>query len=88
MTAGLTGRVTLAAKYSSEYNTGSDLDPAKSQPGFWLVDGRVALARDDAWSVELWGRNLFDQDYRQVAFGARFRPAPWAPSWARPARWA
>ena len=71
--AGLTGRVTLAAKYSSEYNTGSDLDPAKSQPGFWLVDGRVALARDDAWSVELWGRNLFDQDYRQVAFGAPFQ---------------
>lgn len=71
--AGLTGRLTLAAKYSSEYNTGSDLDPAKSQPGFWLVDGRVALARDDAWSVELWGRNLFDQDYRQVAFGAPFQ---------------
>lgn len=71
--AGLTGRVTLAAKYSSEYNTGSDLDPAKSQPGFWLVDGRVALASDEAWSVELWGRNLFDQDYRQVAFGAPFQ---------------
>ena len=71
--AGLTGRVTLAAKYSSEYNTGSDLDPAKSQPGFWLVDGRVALAKDEAWSVELWGRNLFDQDYRQVAFGAPFQ---------------
>ena len=71
--AGLTGRVTLAAKYSSEYNTGSDLDPAKSQPGFWLVDGRVALAREDAWSVELWGKNLFDQDYRQVAFGAPFQ---------------
>ncbi|MNQ36918.1 Pesticin receptor precursor [compost metagenome] len=71
--AGLIGRVTLAAKYSSEYNTGSDLDPAKSQPGFWLVDGRVALAKDEAWSVELWGRNLFDQDYRQVAFGAPFQ---------------
>ncbi|MEG0818651.1 MAG: TonB-dependent receptor, partial [Brevundimonas sp.] len=71
--AGLTGRVTLAAKYSSEYNTGSDLDPAKSQPGFWLVDGRVALAKDEAWSVELWGKNLFDQDYRQVAFGAPFQ---------------
>lgn len=71
--AGLTGRVTLAAKYSSEYNTGSDLDPAKSQAGFWLVDGRIALARDDAWSVELWGKNLFDQDYRQVAFGAPFQ---------------
>ena len=71
--AGLTGRVTLAAKYSSEYNTGSDLDPAKSQPGFWLVDGRVALASDEALSVELWGRNLFDQDYRQVAFGAPFQ---------------
>jgi iron complex outermembrane receptor protein len=70
---GLTGRVTLGARFTSEYNTGSDLDPLKSQPGFWLVDGRVAVARDEAWSIELWGRNLLDQDYRQVAFGAPFQ---------------
>ena len=71
--AGLTGRVTLGARYSSEYNTGSDLDPLKSQPAFWLVDGRVALARDEAWSFEVWGRNLLDKNYRQVAFGAPFQ---------------
>jgi len=70
---GLTGRVTLGARYASEYNTGSDLDPSKSQPGFWLVDGRAAVARNAAWSLEVWGRNLFDQNYRQVAFGAPFQ---------------
>jgi len=64
--------VTLAAKYSSSYNTGSDLAPTKVQPDYWLVDGRVAIGTD-TWTVELWGKNLFDRDYRQVAFGAPFQ---------------
>ncbi|MHC3128028.1 TonB-dependent receptor [Brevundimonas sp. GN22] len=69
----LTGRVTLGAKYSSAYNTGSDLDPIKVQPAHWRVDGRITVTRDEAWSVEVWGRNLFDATYRQVAFGAPFQ---------------
>lgn len=71
--SGLTARATLAAKYSSSYNTGSDLAPDKVQEGFWLANGSVAIDADAGWSVELWGRNLFDQTYRQVAFGAPFQ---------------
>jgi outer membrane receptor protein involved in Fe transport len=71
---GLTGRVTLAAKYSSDFNTGSDLDPLKVQPSHWVADGRAVLAGvDEAWSLELWATNLFDQEYVQVAFGAPFQ---------------
>lgn len=71
---GLALRGTIAARYASAYNTGSDLDPAKVQPAFWLVDGRISLLRTDgAWSLSLWGRNLLDEDYRQVAFGAPFQ---------------
>lgn len=71
---GLTGRLTLAAKYSSDYNTGSDLDPLKVQPAHWVADGRAVLAGgDEAWSLELWATNLFDQEYVQVAFGAPFQ---------------
>ncbi len=34
-----------------------------------MVNGRVALAsQDDKWTVELWGQNLFDENYMQVAF--------------------
>jgi iron complex outermembrane receptor protein len=71
--AGFTARATLAAKYSSSYNTGSDLAPDKVQEGFWLANGSVALEADAGWSVEFWGRNLFDETYRQVAFGAPFQ---------------
>lgn len=71
--AGFSARATLAAKYSSAYNTGSDLAPDKVQPGFWLANGSVALEAASGWSVELWARNLFDETYRQVAFGAPFQ---------------
>ena len=33
----LVGRFNIGAKYMSDYNTGSDLDPVKNQPGFTLV---------------------------------------------------
>ena len=59
----------LAAKYTSEANTGSDLDPAKVQGAYTVVNGRIGFADDgDRWSVELVGANLFDTDYMQVAF--------------------
>ena len=71
---GLTARATLATKYSSAYNTGSDLAPEKVQQAYWLTNGSFAVSDTAAgWSVELWGRNLSDETYAQVAFGAPFQ---------------
>jgi iron complex outermembrane receptor protein len=70
---GFAVRATLAGKYSSSYNTGSDLAPEKVQQGFWLANGSVGLDAEQGWSLELWGRNLFDEHYTQVAFGAPFQ---------------
>ena len=70
----LTGRLSAQAKYSSSYNTGSDLDPLKVQTGFVLVDARASLAAPgERWSLELWVQNLTDKRYTQVAFGAPFQ---------------
>jgi outer membrane receptor protein involved in Fe transport len=69
---GLTGTVSLSGKYSSDYNTGSDLDPLKVQTGFVLVNARAGIAARH-WSVELWAQNLLDKRYVQVAFGAPFQ---------------
>jgi outer membrane receptor protein involved in Fe transport len=67
LSARLTLRASAAAKYSSAYNTGSNLDPAKVQPAFTLVNGRIGLgAPDERWAVELWGQNLTGEDYFQV----------------------
>ena len=64
-------------KFSSAYNTGSDLDPGKIQKSYSLVNARVVLApRDDRWSVELWADNLLDSHYKQVAFDVGFQNVP------------
>ncbi len=65
----LVARFNLGAKYMSEFNTGSDLDAEKLQDAFTVVNARIGIGRrDKRWSVELWGQNIFDEDYMQVAF--------------------
>jgi len=67
-------RTNVSAKYSSRYNTGSDLHPVKDQEAFTLVNARIGIgAQDERWSVELFSNNLFDQDYLQVAFNGPFQ---------------
>ena len=83
--SGMTGLFYVDARMSGGYNTGSDLFPQKEQDRFTVVNGRIGIrGPDDAWSVELWGQNLFDKDYAQVAFNTPFQAGgsttpPWAP---------
>jgi outer membrane receptor protein involved in Fe transport len=66
---GLKWTSSLDVKYQSSYNTGSDHDPVKTQPGYALVDGRVGIgAADSRWVLEVWATNLFNQHYGQAAF--------------------
>jgi len=61
-------------KYNSSYNTGSDLDPRKLQGAYGLVNARLGLgAPDGKWTVEIWGANLANKTYYQVAFDAPFQ---------------
>ena len=70
----LTFRGNLSWKYTTSYNTGSDLHPVKEQDGFSLVNGRVGIGSEDGrWTVELFANNLFDQEYIQVAFNGPFQ---------------
>ena len=67
-------RATVSDKYNSSYNTGSDLDPRKLQGAYGLVNARLGLgAPDGKWAVEIWGANLADKYYYQVAFDAPFQ---------------
>jgi outer membrane receptor protein involved in Fe transport len=71
----LVGRVALNAKTVSGFNTGSDLEPVKNQPGFTLVNARVGLSSaDKRWTVEAFAQNLFDDTYYQVAYNAVLQP--------------
>lgn len=68
---GLRGGFNLSAKYSTEYNTGSDLLPYKNQDAFTVVNGRISIgSEDERWTVEVWGQNLLEEEYTQVGFAA------------------
>jgi iron complex outermembrane receptor protein len=65
----LEARFNIGAKYMSDYNTGSDLDFEKEQDAYTVVNARVGIgSRDKRWMFELWGNNIFDEDYVQVGF--------------------
>jgi outer membrane receptor protein involved in Fe transport len=69
--ASLLLRANLGAKYTSEYNTGSNLDPRKIQDAMTLVNARIGFgANDERWMIEAWAQNLTDEEYYQVAFDA------------------
>ncbi len=62
------GLVYFDFRYTSALNTGSDLDFEKIQPGFVVANARIGLyGKDKKWGVELWGQNIFNQLYQQVA---------------------
>jgi iron complex outermembrane recepter protein len=54
-------------KWSSRYNTGSNLDPLKIQEPFAIVNARIGIEPvSEAWSLELFAQNLTDSEYYQV----------------------
>jgi iron complex outermembrane receptor protein len=72
--SGVTGLLYVDARYTDNYNTGSDLFPQKMQQSYTIVNGRVGIrGPDDRWSIELWGQNLFNKNYAQVAFNSPFQ---------------
>lgn len=74
----LQARTYLGAKYMSEYNTGSDLDPEKLQDSYTLLNARVSLGRsDERWDIELWAQNLTNEKYVQVGFDAPLQTGSW-----------
>ncbi len=64
----LRGLLYLDYRFQDSVNTGSDLDIEKVQEAFITFNGRIGLSNiDRKWSIELWGQNLFNQQYFQIA---------------------
>ena len=73
-TGGMSGLFYVDTRLTSDYNTGSDLFPQKEQDGFAIFNARVGLrGPDEAWSLEVWGQNIFNEQYAQVAFNSPFQ---------------
>ncbi|MEA9556485.1 TonB-dependent receptor [Xanthomonas nasturtii] len=74
----LTARFNLGAKYSSDFNAGTDLDPQKVQPAYTIVNARAGIGADDKrWMVEAWAENLGNETYRQVVIDAPLQAGSW-----------
>ena len=85
---GFMGFTRLDYRYQSDANTGSDLDPEKIQPAFSLWNGSVGVASPGrGWEVELWFRNLFDEDYRQVVIDSPLQPGSFTAFLGDPRTW-
>jgi outer membrane receptor protein involved in Fe transport len=68
---GLRALFYVDARHQSSFNTGSDLFPEKLEDGYTVVNGRIGIrGPGDSWSLEVWGQNLLDEQYKQVAFNA------------------
>ena len=68
---GLRGLFYIDSRYMSQFNTGSDLDIEKIQDHSFVVNGRIGIhGPNERWGIELWGQNIFNEDYLQVAFDA------------------
>jgi len=68
---GFTGLLHADIRSQSDVNTGSDLFPEKMQNAVATVNARMGVSgRDGAWSLEFWGQNIFNRDYRQIVAGA------------------
>lgn len=74
----MTGRFNVGAKYVSEYNAGSDLDPQKAQPGYAVLNARLGIGADDKrWMLEAWAENLGNETYRQIVIDAPLQAGSW-----------
>jgi len=85
ITDSLAFRGSVSVRYTSSYNTGSDLNPIKVQDGFAQVNARIGIgAQDKRWEVELWGANLTDETVAQVIFDPAFQTGSYNAIWAPP----
>jgi iron complex outermembrane recepter protein len=64
----LSGLVYVDFRYVSDQNTGSDVDFEKTQDGYGLMNARFGIyGPDKRWGVELWGQNILNKRYQQIA---------------------
>lgn len=58
-------------RYTSDQRTGSNLDPVKTQDGYYLINLRFGLeTEDERFAVEFWVKNALNERFYQIAFDA------------------
>lgn len=69
LTDALEGMIRGEVYYTSDRFLNTSLDPRQVQEGFALVNASVGVSsRDGGWQVQLWARNLLNEEYIQGSF--------------------
>ncbi len=75
--SGLRGLIYADMRHMSGFDTGSDLSLEKMQDAFTVFNARVGIhGAEDSWGIELWGQNIFNKNYYQVAFDSPLQGVP------------
>lgn len=83
-------QITAATTYSyaSEYFTGQDNDPITQQDDYWMFNVNFSLAaQDDSWQVDLWGKNITDEEVYNIAFDTTFQSGSYSAYIRDPMTW-
>ncbi len=76
-----TARVHVDARWQSEMNTGSNLDPRKVQEAFAVVGLKIGVYGEGEWiGLEFFARNLFDERYINTAIDSPFQGSAVSPT--------
>ena len=60
--------------YRTEYQTDESNDPLVEQDDSIVVNMFVTIApEDDSWAIDLWGKNITDEELYMVGFGTTFQ---------------
>ncbi|GAB4148082.1 MAG: TonB-dependent receptor [Sphingomonadales bacterium] len=75
------------ARYMSSHLLGG-IEPQRIQKDYVLVNARIGLmGEDEAWGVDLWARNLFDQNFFRRIFPATFQGGSFSGFLGEPRTW-
>ncbi len=56
-------------RFRSDYTTGQDNDEFTENDDYWIINANITLAAaDESWAIELWGKNLTDEEVINIAF--------------------
>lgn len=56
-------------RFRSDYTTGQDNDEFTENDDYWIFNANITLeATDQSWAVELWGKNLTDEEVINIGF--------------------
>lgn len=69
---GWDGYVRLDYAWKSDIFVAQDLNPHTRMPSYGVLNGRIGVASDEGFSVEVFAKNLLDSEYLLYAYGLPF----------------